>query len=110
MYFPRRDWISLGLLWMSCAIAFGYIRLLQRGVSIELPKLSRLYRSRSKLRVLPDPEAGDSESEEDDKSMPEVDALLDKIARSGIGSLTAGEKKKLEKAREELLKRESPRR
>jgi hypothetical protein len=35
----------------------------------------------------------------------EVDALLDKIAQSGIGSLTAQERARLESARAELLKR-----
>ena len=35
----------------------------------------------------------------------EVDALLDKIAQSGIGSLTAKERARLESARAELLKR-----
>ena len=34
-----------------------------------------------------------------------VDALLDKIAKSGFHSLTAKEKQQLEAAREELLKR-----
>ena len=35
----------------------------------------------------------------------EMDALLDKIAQSGIESLTAKEKARLEAGREELLKR-----
>jgi hypothetical protein len=47
--------------------------------------------------------------EEEDEPTSEVDALLDKIAKSGIGSLTAKERKRLEKAREDLMKRESPR-
>jgi hypothetical protein len=37
--------------------------------------------------------------------MAEVDALLDKIAVSGIGSLTPKERAKLEAAREDLMKR-----
>ena len=36
----------------------------------------------------------------------EMDRLLDKIAQSGIGSLTSAERSRLEKARQELLKRE----
>jgi hypothetical protein len=35
----------------------------------------------------------------------EVDALLDKIAAQGIGSLTAKERAKLDAARAELLKK-----
>jgi hypothetical protein len=41
--------------------------------------------------------------------MAEVDALLDKIAQSGISSLTAKERAKLDAARADLLKRESGR-
>ena len=37
--------------------------------------------------------------------MAEVDALLDKIAQSGIASLTPKERAKLDAAREGLLKR-----
>jgi hypothetical protein len=42
--------------------------------------------------------------------MAEVDALLDKIARSGIRSLTAEERARLEAARADLLKRDAGRR
>ena len=42
--------------------------------------------------------------------MAEIDALLDKIAQSGLGSLTAKERAKLEKGRERLLKKEPGRR
>jgi hypothetical protein len=38
-----------------------------------------------------------------------MDILLDKIAKSGIDSLSSKERARLEKAREELLKRESSR-
>jgi hypothetical protein len=37
----------------------------------------------------------------------EVDALLDKIARSGLASLSAAERERLEKARQEMLKKGS---
>jgi hypothetical protein len=50
------------------------------------------------------------EEVEEEEANSEVDALLDKIAKSGIGSLTAKERKRLEKAREDLMKRESPHR
>jgi hypothetical protein len=41
--------------------------------------------------------------------MAEVDALLDKIARSGMASLTAKERAKLDAARANLLKKDSGR-
>jgi hypothetical protein len=110
MYFPRHDWMSLMQLWASCGVAFGFIRWLQLGA--ELPRI-RLpsFRRRPKLRVLPTPiPRAEQFDEEEDASMSEVDVLLDKIAKSGIGSLTAKERERLEKAREELMKRETPRR
>jgi Family of unknown function (DUF6576) len=110
MYFPRHDWMGLMQLWASCAVAFGFIRWLQHGA--ELPRI-RLpsFKRRAKLRVLPNPIPRDEQvDEEEDESMSEVDVLLDKIAKSGIGSLTSKERQRLEKAREELMKRETPRR
>ena len=41
----------------------------------------------------------------DQTATSEVDALLDKIAQSGIGSLTEKERARLESARAELLKK-----
>ena len=46
----------------------------------------------------------------EDATMAEVDALLDKIAKSGIASLTPKERAKLEAAREGLMKRSAGRR
>ncbi|MEQ1859434.1 MAG: DUF6576 domain-containing protein [Chthoniobacteraceae bacterium] len=108
MLLGQRDWIRLSFLWVECGVAFGYIRWVQHGGEFRLPSVSLpLGGRRPKLRVLPDPAAAD---EEEDAPMAEVDALLDKIAKSGIGSLSPGERARLEKAREELMKRESPRR
>ena len=44
------------------------------------------------------------EPEPEDSSMAEMDALLDKIARSGIGSLTPNERRILDRARDRLLR------
>lgn len=103
------DWISLLTLWATSGFAFAFVRFHQG--QFELPRF-RLWRKKPKLRVLPDlktakPErpmkpvtpAGTSDS------MAEVDALLDKIAKFGISSLTPKERAKLEAAREDLLKR-----
>ena len=57
---------------------------------------------------MPDPEPDDDD--EVDEPMAEVDALLDKIAKHGIASLSSRERERLEKAREDLMKRETPRR
>jgi membrane associated rhomboid family serine protease len=105
MYFPTQDWPGLSILWAACACAFGYIRFLQRGGSVELPaQVQALFRRRPKFSVVrshPEPRVVPVSDMEDS-----VDPLLDKIAKSGLGSLTAKERATLEKAREALLKRE----
>lgn len=107
----NRDFVALLSLWATTGFAFAFVRY-QQG-HIELPKLS-LFRRRPKLRVLPDlpteKKASAKQKESHVSSMAEVDALLDKIAQSGIGSLTAKERAKLDAARAELLKREPGRR
>lgn len=106
----NRDPISLVSLWATCGFAFAFVRY-QQG-RIELPKLN-LFRRGPKLRVLPDLEQEKTPAKKSDRqtsSMAEVDALLDKIAQSGLGSLTAKERAKLDAARADLLKRDSGRR
>jgi hypothetical protein len=88
---------------------------------LTLPRIEWLEKKpNTRLRVLPDlePAAKTSAKVEpkraeattardglDKTATSEVDALLDKIAQSGIGSLTAKERARLETARAELLKR-----
>jgi hypothetical protein len=54
-----------------------------------------------KFKVVPKPVP--TRREEDDIS-ESVDPILDKIARSGIGSLTPNERRTLDRARDRLLK------
>lgn len=100
------DWVLLVRIWSTSAFAFAFTRY-QQG-HFTLPSL-RLPRRKPKLRVLPDlPErstASTSPASVPSASMAEVDALLDKIAQSGIGSLTAKERAKLDAARRDLKKR-----
>jgi hypothetical protein len=99
----EHDWVNLVELWSTSGFAYAFVRYHQGHIS--LPRL-RWPRRKPKLRVLPDlpkekaPRANISES-----SMAEVDALLDKIAQSGIGSLTAKERAKLNAARDDLKRR-----
>jgi len=106
MYFPERNWIELSLLWAACATSFAFVRFIQRGGSMELPNLGRWFRRQPQFRVLPAPVSRTRKRDADRQSMDEVDALLDKIATSGMSSLTAKERATLEKARETLIKRE----
>ncbi|PTX95569.1 rhomboid family intramembrane serine protease [Opitutus sp. ER46] len=102
--FADRSWEQLLLLWSTTGFAYAFIRHEQGHFS--LPRLPRL-RRRPKLRVLPDlPSPPATPTPRATRaSMAEVDALLDKIAQSGIGSLTAKERAKLDAAREELKRR-----
>jgi|RhiMethySRZTD1v2_1073278.scaffolds.fasta_scaffold422845_2 hypothetical protein len=111
MYFPSHRWDRLSQLWVACGIGFGFIRWVQRGGEISFPKFRMPnLQKRPKLRVLPTPKEGIAHHEtEPDETTTEMDILLDKIAKSGIDSLSSKERARLEKAREELLKRESSR-
>lgn len=107
----NRDLVSLLSLWATTGFAFAFTRH-QQG-RFELPKIT-LFRRGPKLRVLPDLPADQKKNAAKPEaphaaSMAEVDALLDKIAQSGLGSLTAKERAKLDAARAELLKRDSSR-
>jgi len=103
-----RDVTGLITLWATCGFAFAFVRHHQGHFT--LPSF-RLWRRKPKLRVLPDLPANKADSARGVKanSMAEVDALLDKIARSGISSLTSKERAKLDSARAELLKKDSGR-
>jgi membrane associated rhomboid family serine protease len=113
MAIKNRDWAELIAVWAANGFAHAFVRYYQD--RIRLPNF-RFWRRRPKLRVLPDlPErekrtAIPVVAAPVDSSMAEIDALLDKIAQSGLHSLTAKERAKLEKGRETLLKKESGRR
>jgi membrane associated rhomboid family serine protease len=108
MDLANHAWQSGILLWATCGFAYLFVRYSQ-GL-IHLPSLS-LFRRGPKLRVLPgragaiEPAAVASTV----GTMAEVDALLDKIAKSGFASLTAKEKARLDSARDELSRRGSRR-
>lgn len=109
-HLSTRDWVSLTVLWTTCGYAHLFVRY-QQGI-LTLPSL-KLFRRKPKLRVLPDlpkKQVVSSKSAAEDATMAEVDALLDKIAKSGISSLTSKERAKLEAAREDLMKRGASRR
>lgn len=107
MLFFARDLIGLTAFLLPVAFAHFFVRYEQGQLTLpEIPVPS--LRRKPKLRVLPNPNLDPDEDR--DEPMAEVDALLDKIAKSGLASLTDQERKRLEKAREDLMKRESPKR
>ncbi|MEO6244612.1 MAG: rhomboid family intramembrane serine protease [Opitutaceae bacterium] len=101
-----RNWTALILLWSTCGYAHAFVRY-QQG-HLPLPDL-RFWQRQPKLRVLPDlptkPAPAAKKSAPVDPNMAEIDALLDKIATSGLGSLTVKERAQLEAARHDLRKR-----
>lgn len=111
VYLNDHAWTSLLSLWATCGFAYAFVRHHQG--HLELPKLN-FWRRKPKLRVLPDLPAKTSAPIRTATalkagSMAEVDALLDKIAQSGLASLTAKERAKLDSARSDILKKDSGR-
>lgn len=103
-YVASNDFISLLLLGASTGAAYLFVRY-QRG-EITLPSF-QLPRRKPKLRVLPRPSqpAPRIKVAPPADTMDDVDALLDKIARSGMASLSAAERARLERASADLKKR-----
>jgi membrane associated rhomboid family serine protease len=108
MALAYHDWVGLAALWATSAFAFAFVRY-ERGL-LTLPRLWFPQR-RPKFRVLTGGRAAAAEPASPSRtgSMAEVDALLDKIARSGISSLTHEERATLDSARERLARRDSGR-
>ncbi|MEP6708532.1 MAG: rhomboid family intramembrane serine protease [Verrucomicrobiota bacterium] len=99
-----RDWSGMAVLWISIAAAFFFIRL--RGVGPELVWWSNLksrWQPKPKFHMVPKPVA--RRVIEPENVHDSIDPVLDKISKSGIGSLTASERRALDRARTRLLKK-----
>jgi membrane associated rhomboid family serine protease len=98
------DWHTLVVLWTSIGAAFLFIEL--RGAGPELVWWNSL-----KERISPKPKfqvvqkARPRRVAESDDVYASIDPILDKISKSGIGSLTANERRQLDRERERLLKK-----
>lgn len=102
----QRDWASLLSLWASVGLAVGFIRW-TRG-EFTLPSVNP-FKRRPKFRVVrPEPaeSAPRRARKPEETAVDDIDPLLDKIAKSGMSSLTAAERARLEKARAALLKKD----
>src|SRR2546423_3034842 len=98
------DWQDLVALWASIAVAFFFIEL--RGAGPELTWINNLkasFRPKPKLHIVQKPTA--RRAAEPDDVYESIDPILDKISRSGMGSLSENEKKILDRARNRLLKK-----
>lgn len=95
-------WTDLVVVWTCIAAAFLFVR--SRGVGPELlwwENFRGLFRRKPKFQVVPKPAPRRVVEPEDVYSS--IDPILDKIAKSGINSLTAAERRALDRARSRLL-------
>ncbi len=114
MLVAEHNWLGVAELLGICAASFLFIRhAIDQEYDDHVPFGARVrawFRRKPKFRVVPrkrDPEEPLTRADfEDDEPETEMDALLDKIARSGLASLSPNERTRLELAREELLKKE----
>jgi membrane associated rhomboid family serine protease len=99
--FVDRDLVSILMLWTSSAVGYLGMRYLGagRGLNwltnwVEERRAQRLARRRQ-FKIVTDRQATES-----------IDAILEKISKQGVGSLSAQEKAALERARAKLLDRD----
>ena len=98
------DWQALVALWTCIGAAFLFIEL--RGAGPELAWWSNVKARigpKPRIRVLQRTYA--RRAVEPDDVYTSIDPILDKISKSGIGSLTAKERRQLNRERERLLKK-----
>ena len=97
-------WSELAVVWTSIGAAFLFVEL--RGAGPELAWWSNVKARigpKPKVRVLQRTHA--RRAVEPDEVYASIDPILDKISKSGIGSLTANERRQLNRERERLLKK-----
>src|SRR5882724_3707057 len=97
-------WTDLAVVWTSIGAAFLFIEL--RGAGPELVWWSDLKERigpKPKLRVVQ--KSASRRAVEPDDLYASIDPILDKISKFGIGSLTANERRLLNRERDRLLKK-----
>jgi len=95
-------WSEMFVLWLSVGLAYGFIHFRGAGPQIEwLSDWTSRWRSKRVLRVVPPPSSRRVVEPED--IYDSIDPVLEKISKSGIGSLTASERRALDRARARLL-------
>jgi membrane associated rhomboid family serine protease len=103
-YLAYHEWPNLVVGWFSIIAAFAFIE--SRGAGPELAWLTNWktqFRPKPKLYVVQ--KSSERRSVEPDDVVAAIDPILDKISKSGMGSLTETEKKILVRARNRLLKK-----
>jgi len=97
------DWQDLVVLWASIALAFFFIEMHGAGPELAWIKdFKSRFRPKPKLYIV---QKSSSRTVEPDDVYASIDPILDKISKSGMGSLTETERKILDRARNRLLKK-----
>jgi membrane associated rhomboid family serine protease len=99
-----RQWSAMAALWVSVAAAFLFVRL--RGIGPELVwwnDLKSRLQPKPKFRVVP--RSTPRRAVEPENVHESIDPVLEKISKQGINSLTAAERRALDRARARLLKK-----
>lgn len=119
MFIAARQWLGVADLWLVCIATFLFMR---HAIEQEFDdvgtndhfnlaaRIRRWFQRKPKFRVVQRTRSTissrSSHDDGDDELESELDALLDKIAKDGLSSLSSNERARLELAREELLKKE----
>lgn len=99
-------WWELAALWLSAFVAFLFVEYCGAGPELTwLSSLKNLARPKPKLHVVQ--KSSTRRVVEPEDVYASVDPILDKIAKSGIGSLTPSERRALDRARARLLNKDS---
>jgi membrane associated rhomboid family serine protease len=99
-----QKWTDLVVVWTSIGAAFLFIEWSRAGPELAWwDALKTRFAPKPKLRVLP--KTGPPRPADADDVYTSIDPILDKISKFGIGSLTANERRQLDRERERLLKK-----
>ncbi|MES2309754.1 MAG: rhomboid family intramembrane serine protease [Verrucomicrobiota bacterium] len=100
-FLATRNMSELFHFWLTSAAAWIAVHLFQgEGFTWFSDLKTKLYAKKHQIKVV-------KETEKANKEATDLDAVLEKISRSGISSLSDREKQFLEKARQDLLKKET---
>ena len=105
MALSSHDWMQLVSLWATSGYAYAVVRYEQGHFSVPTFRMPAKAKVATSLRAEPRFEPPVRPRVLSTGTMVEIDAVLDKIARSGIASLTPQERAKLDAAREDLRKK-----
>lgn len=104
IYLSDRLWLPLGLLWFSTAVAAIYVRSL--GVATGFGFFDRIHEWFETRRMERLAKQNNIRAIKAQEKVESIDNILDKISKHGMGSLTPIEKKILERASADLIKRD----